>query len=154
MLIEKKLVYVNETCHTQQCVLDKIIQDAYTLEYISSKSLFLDAIMKRENIMPTSVGFHVAIPHGRSKAVNKPFVAFMNTKEAFIWNDVNKEMVDLIFLIGVPEENEDNLHLKCLSMISRKLMQDDFRDALRNADHAEAAFTILNEIDKQIRGEN
>lgn len=152
-LIDRNLVYTNTRKCSQKDVLHAIVEDAHTLNYINDKEAFLEAILEREAIMPTSVGFQVAIPHGRSKAVNEAFVAFMKTDATFEWDHKNSEKVDLIFLIGVPEENKDNLHLKCLSMISRKLMQDEFREALRNAENEDVAFEMLNEINKQIKGE-
>lgn len=150
-MIEKELVYINASYTNQQDVLNVMIDKAKQLQFIDDKEVFIKAITDREELMPTSVGFKVAIPHGKSNVVKRAFVAFMKTSKEFIWNNKNGEQVDLVFMIGVPGKNENNLHLKCLSMISRKLMQDDFREALRNAKNADEAFHLLDEINNTIR---
>ena len=61
--------------------------------------------------------------------------------------------VDLIFLIAVPEKNENNLHLRFLSEISKKLMDSSFRERLRNADNEHEVFVMLHEINEKVMEE-
>lgn len=150
-MIEKELILLDAPFTTQEEVVKEIIEKAVKLGYVNDQDLYYNEILKREEMIPTSVGFKVAIPHGRTSAVNQPFIAFMRTKEAFIWDEKNGEEVDFIFMIGIPEENKDNLHLKCLSLISKKLMQEEFRNELRNAKTAEDAFQMLDQINKSIK---
>lgn len=65
-----------------------------------------------------------------------------------------KNEVDLIFLIAVPEKNENNLHLRFLSEISKKLMDSSFRERLRNADNEHEVFVMLHEINEKVMEEN
>lgn len=153
-MIERDLVFLNVDADQRDAVLDRIIDTAHTLNYLEDTKVFKDGVMERENIIPTSVGFKVAIPHCRSNTVNKPFVSFMRTNQAFRWDERNEEDVDFIFLIGVPETTESNLHLKFLSAISRKLMNEAFRDSLRNAKDVEEAYDILEAINQSIGGQD
>ena len=66
------------------------------------------------------------------------------------WDEKNDERVNLIFLIGTPEESGSNLHLKYLSNISRKLMYEEFREKLRLSKDSEVAFNLLNQINESI----
>lgn len=149
-MVERELVFLNTSLQNQYDVLEKMIDKAEGLGYVKDKEEFLKAILEREKMLSTSIDFKVAIPHGRSQAVNKPFIAFMKTKEEFVWDTSKGESIDLIFMIGIPEENKDNLHLKCLSLISKKLMQEEFRNTLRNAMDEEEAFHLLDEINKKM----
>ncbi len=151
-MIEKDLVFLDADLSSREAVLDTIIEKADQLNYLSDKSVFKEGVLEREETIPTSVGFKVAIPHCRSDVVNHPFVAFMRTTQDFIWDTRNNETVDFIFMIGVPESSGDNLHLKFLSAISRKLMKEEFRDSLRSAKTTQEAYDILESINQSIGG--
>lgn len=133
-------------------VLQTIVSKAKELGFITDVEGFKRGVYEREEMIPTSIGFGVAIPHCKSTIVKSPFVAFARTKNPFLWDERNGELVDFIFLIGVPEQAEGNLHLKFLSSISRKLMNEDFRASLRNAPTTEEAFGILESINNTIKG--
>lgn len=151
-MITKELVLLNLDIKDREQIIDSIITKSRNLELIDDMLVFKKGVYEREEVVPTSVGFGVAIPHCRSNVVKHPFVAFAKTNTPFCWDDRNKEQVDLIFLIGVPESNGSNLHLKFLSAISRKLMNEEFRASLRNARTEDEAFDILEAINKSIKG--
>ena len=88
-------------------------------------------VFEREAEGMTGIGNSIAIPHGKTAAVTEPFLCF--AKVASIdWNALDGGPVDLVFMIGVPE-NAGNEHLKILASISRKLMKEEFRSGLREA---------------------
>lgn len=153
-MIRENLLYLNKDIHDRETVITYIADMADTVGLLSDKNLFLKSVQEREHILPTSVGFKVAIPHGRSSSVREPFVSFMKTKHEFIWDTRNNNEVDLIFLIAVPEKNENNLHLRFLSEISKKLMDSSFRERLRNADNEHEVFVMLHEINEKVMEEN
>jgi mannitol/fructose-specific phosphotransferase system IIA component (Ntr-type) len=78
----------------------------------------------------TAVGYGVGIPHGKTDAIKKPTLAFAKTKELVKWGDEEEDWVNLIFMIAVPESAASDEHLKILAILSRKLMNDDFRNSL------------------------
>ena len=49
-------------------------------------------------------------------------------------------------MIAVPKESEGNEHLKILQMLSRKLMDDNYRDRLLSVQTKEEAYNLLDEI--------
>ena len=93
---------------------------------------YVETVMEREKIGNTSVGYGVGIPHGKTDAVKVPTLAFGKTKELVKWGEEDDELVNLIFLIGVPEVSS-NEHLKILAALSRKLMDENFREKLLNS---------------------
>lgn len=151
-MIEKELVLLDMDLSTRDDVLTAVSDKAYALNFIKDKATFIDGVLEREGLIPTSIGFKVAIPHVKSKVVNSPFVSFVRTTEAFRWDDRNDEDVDFIFLIAIPEVAESNLHLRFLSAISRKLVDEEFRNSLRNAKTSTEAYDILQAINKAIIG--
>lgn len=153
-MIEEQLIFIDREEDSKSDVLQCMIKKAVTLGYIADEVEYTNAVIERENTLPTSIGFGIAIPHGRVDGVLKPFIAMMRTKKPFIWDSRNQEKVDLIFLIGVPEKSDSRLHLKFLSEISKKLIYDEFRDCLRNEQDIQSVYTLLSEINDNIKKED
>ncbi|MFV0551971.1 MAG: PTS sugar transporter subunit IIA [Anaerorhabdus sp.] len=153
-MVNKGLILLEEEITNREQALEVMIQKANELGYLQDKEIYKAEVIAREEMMPTSVGFKVAIPHGRSKSVSNPFVVFLRNKKEFIWDDRNENEVDLIFMIGVPEANENNLHLRFLAEISKKLMNDDFRENLRKANNKEEVYEMLHDINEKVISNN
>ena len=56
------------------------------------------------------------------------------------------EPVNLIFLILVPEENQNDLHLKILQILARKLTDQEFKQKLLQVSDKDQLGQILSEI--------
>lgn len=151
-MINKDLVFVNSTTKTQDEVLHTISQKAYQMDLLTDINKFIDAVMEREKEFSTAVGFGIAIPHGLSHSVKEAFIAFVKPEKSIEWGN-DKRKVDLIFLIGVPAEKKDILHLKFISQISKYLMKEEFREHLRSCQNRNEAFDYLDKINKNIEEE-
>ena len=73
-------------------------------------------------------------------------IVFGKTTDGIEWDSLDGKPVNLIFLLGVPEENVDNVHLKILSQLSRKLMNDSFIEMLKKAVTVEEILNALSDI--------
>ena len=102
---------------------------------------YLLDVTERENISSTAVGFNVAIPHGKSEVVKTPAICFARLKKEIDWDE--EETVKYIFLLAVPEEKSNNLHLELLVKLSRKILTDDFRNIIENATSVEEIKNIV-----------
>lgn len=149
-MINKDLILLEEVITNRNQALDVMIQKANEQGYLHNEEMYRREVINREEMIPTSVGFGVAIPHGRSQGVNNPFVVFLRNKEEFLWDNRNENLVDLVFMIGVPEANENNMHLRFLAEISKKLMDDDFREKLRNAKSSDEVYGMLYDINEKV----
>jgi fructose-specific phosphotransferase system IIA component len=93
---------------------------------------FIEDIYAREAICSTGIGYQIAIPHAKSVHVRVPSVVFGRKDEGIIYDSMDGDVSKLFFMIAMPEEGI-NSHLKVLAMLSRRLMHEDFRDALKEA---------------------
>lgn len=103
---------------------------------------YVDQVFKREETFPTSIGFDVAMPHGKTDAVKTTAVAFARLKEEVQWSE--EEGVRYVFLIAVPEKEAGDTHLQILSQLSRKIMREEFREQLKKANKVEELLEVLN----------
>lgn len=144
MIITKDLVQLNLDASTKEEALAKLAKIAAEEGKVNNEVAFVDAVLKREEEYSTAVGFGVAIPHGKTKAVNTPFLMF-TTFDSLDWKALDGAPVDMAFLIGVPENEAGSTHLKILAALSRKLMKENFRTGLRSQKTPEDVISFLED---------
>ncbi|MGR0120204.1 fructose-specific PTS transporter subunit EIIC [Bacillus halotolerans] len=131
---------------TRDDIIDEMIQKLSRTGMLHSESGFKQAIMNREQEGTTAIGMNIAIPHGKSDAVKKPSVVFGIKRSGIEWNSLDGSEAKLIFMIAVPKDSGGNQHLKLLQMLSRKLMDDSYRERLLSVQTKEEAYKLLDEI--------
>ncbi|MBP1917267.1 PTS system fructose-specific IIC component [Lederbergia galactosidilyticus] len=141
-LIEPELAGV-----TRDDVIDELISKLDASAVLNSKEEFKEAILNREEQSSTGLGMNIAIPHGKSSAVKHPAVAFGIKRDGVDWNSLDGTDAKLIFMIAVPEKAAGDAHLKILQMLSRKLMDEDFREQLLQATSKAEAYKLLEDIE-------
>ena len=103
-----------------------------------------DALMEREKLGSTGVGYGVAIPHGKISGLGK-IVGFMaKLADPVDFDSVDGEPVDLIVVLLAPQ-NATAAHLKALAKVSRRLRDEPTREALRGAESCDAILAILTQ---------
>lgn len=146
-VIHQALISLDETYGTREEAITYIAQQAQQSGYVDDKDAFIEAVLARETEVSTVIGFGIAIPHGKTSAVTHPFIAFMRLAEPIQWSSDDEEQVRLIFLIGVPDFNAEALHLKFISQVSRKLLDEGFRTQLAELETTEEVFKLLGAIE-------
>lgn len=126
-MLNDQLIFLDIDCTSKTEVLDLIIEKNRILGYINDFEEVKKTVLLREKAAPTEVGLSIAIPHGRNQYINEPTISFARLKNSIKWE---KESVDLIFLILVPQDKAEKIHLKYISELSRSLLDDEFREML------------------------
>lgn len=145
-VLSEKLIYLDVKVSTSESALEYLIKQVNRENYINDSEQFFQAVIEREKEASTAIGDLIAIPHGKTNAVKEPFVAFLRSKQAFKWSDTSTEDAQLIFLIGVPKERESKLHLKIISELSKKLLDEAFKKKLMTYTNPNEVYALLNAI--------
>ena len=102
-----------------------------------------ESLRQRERMGSTAIGHGVAIPHGRSNALNDTRAAFLRLQTGVDFDASDGEPVDLVFAMSVPEHFTQR-HLQLLSELAQRFGDAEFRSALRRApDAARLRDTLL-----------
>ncbi|WP_367137974.1 MULTISPECIES: fructose-specific PTS transporter subunit EIIC [Streptomyces] len=105
------------------------------------------AALAREELGTTGLGEEIAIPHAKTDAVSAPVVGFARSDEGIEWGALDGTRARLIFMIAVPSAAAGDEHLRILAMLSRKLMDPEFRERLLSAEsEADALVDVLREV--------
>ncbi|WP_405702590.1 fructose-specific PTS transporter subunit EIIC [Streptomyces sp. NBC_00069] len=102
--------------------------------------------LDREARGTTGLGESIAIPHAKTDAVERPTVGFARSDAGIEWGSPDGTKARLVFMISVPEAAAGDEHLRILALLSRKLMDADFRDRLQSAPDVPAVLDVLREI--------
>jgi len=110
-------------------------------EGLSSRLIF-ESLLARERLGSTGLGKGVAIPHARVRECNITSAAFLQTASPIDYDAIDREPVDLMFALMVPEECTDE-HLSLLATLAEMLSDDAFRLRLREAASCEQKYALL-----------
>lgn len=144
-LINERLIEVNSSLSCKEDVIEQVASLLFSENRITDREGFIADIYHREKELSTSMGLGIAIPHAKSQYVRYPSLVFIKLKQAIPWNE---DQVQLIFGIAVSKEQEGDIHLKILSQLARRLMNDEFRTTLfgiPDCQEASAALAFLNQ---------
>lgn len=104
------------------------------------------AFMEREAMGPTGIGEGIAVPHAKSAAVREVAVLIIKSETPVTWESFDNGPVYLAIALLVPDENPDNVHLKILSTVTRKLVNEEFKRKLFQAGTAEEIMELFKEL--------
>jgi PTS system fructose-specific IIC component len=141
-LLDKDCMIMELKSSKKEEVIDEMIERLYQTKRISNKEEFKKEIMQREEQSSTGLGGSIAIPHGKSKVVNKPIVLFAKSDKGVDFEALDNQPVHLFFMIALPED-ANTMHLKILSAFSGYLMNEEFVAKLKNVQSPEQVISLF-----------
>lgn len=112
--------------------------------FITETEEFFSAILRRENLESTGIGYGVAIPHARTKAVKNIVLAFGRSQPGVDFSSLDGKPSHLIFLIAAPEEKKSE-YIITLARLSKILRSEEVRVKLNRAKNPEEVLTIIQQ---------
>lgn len=142
-LTNPSLVTVNLTATERRGAIEELAKLLEADRRVTDVPTYVDAVWAREEETGgTGMESGIAIPHAKSPAVARASVAFGRSESGVDFGAEDGSAADLIFLIAAPE-GADDLHVRVLSRLARRLIHEQFRTALREADSPEAVYDIV-----------
>ena len=124
-------------------LLQELAARAATLTNIPERKIF-ETLIERERLGTTGGGQGILIRHGRLSDTKDIVGVFARLESAIDYDAVDKEPVDLVFMLLAPEGAGAD-HLKALARVSRLLRNQSACEKLRAATKSEAIYAILTE---------
>ena len=147
-LLTKDSISIGEILNSKNEAIDKAVGLMNNLNNIEDQEEFKRKVYLREEQGSTGVGEGVAIPHGKSKAVNKPGLAAITIPEGVEFDSLDGNPVNLLFLIAAPD-TDSNVHLQILARLSKMLMDENFISSLVKAKSKEEFLEIIDNAEKE-----
>ena len=118
--------------------------------FIENESSFIKSLYEREELGTTYMGDNLAVPHGWSETVIKPVATLCRCKPFLYGSGDNKEMVDRIAMLAVPNKTSSNNYMKTLATLASLLMNERFSNAFKTEVNPEKIIDCANEEEKNL----
>ncbi len=129
-------------------VIREVAKILYDNKVVSNYEGTVEALFERESLGTTGIGKNVAIPHAKSKEIDKLVTAFARSKRGVDFDSQDGKPVYFIFLLIAPV-NSGSLHLKALARISKLMQKESLKEKLMKAGSVAELFAILDEEDNK-----
>lgn len=143
-LTMENLVMLDVECASKQEVIEMMAKKVADEGIAENYEEYLAALMAREEIAATAVGYDVGLPHGKSTTVKTAAVAFARLKNPVLWSEEEDEYAKMVFMLAIPDGEKGTTHINILVDLSKKILDDDFRNGLEKAAAAEEAVALIN----------
>ena len=113
-----------------------------TADTIKDSAELEKAIFERENIISTSMGLGIAIPHVRLKSVTGMTIAIGVVKEGMDYKSFDDKPVNIIIMIAAPEGSHRE-YLSLLAKIALLLKNKSIRKSILEAENSLGIYNVL-----------
>ncbi len=118
--------------------------------FIENEGSFIASLYEREDLGTTYMGDNLAVPHGWSETVIKPVATLCRCKPFLYESGDNKEMVNRIAMLAVPNKTSSNSYMKTLAALASLLMNERFSNAFKTEVNPEKIIDCANEEEKNL----
>ncbi|MCD4797126.1 MAG: PTS sugar transporter subunit IIA [Candidatus Cloacimonetes bacterium] len=147
-IIDKNLIVINPDVTTKRELFEGMVNHVYNHDYILNQKKFLKALNDREEMANTELMQGIALPHARSKVVEKLFMCIIIRKEGIEYDNSEMGKAKIIFFFGCSEE-QNKEYLQLLAQANRLLRKPGFRKGLLEAGSVDEVAKVLEEFDDE-----
>lgn len=119
-----------------------VIADMAARNFGLESSDVLAKLLARERLGSTGLGYGVAIPHARLRALDRMRGVFVRLESPVDFGAVDDQPVDLVFALLAPAHARSE-HLRALARVSRILRRSDLRQKLRQSRSPDALYALI-----------
>ncbi len=145
-LLSTELITVDIVNSSKEEVIRQLIDILDNNGLVSDRELVFQAVMERELQQSTGLEHGIAIPHGKSPAVDKLVGALGISHEGIDFASLDGNPSHLFFLLIAPP-NMPGPHVQTLANIASLAQRPHFRRKLAQATSSEDAYSIIKEAE-------
>ncbi len=148
-ILTEDLVVPDLVSAEKEAVLDEMAEILRDKSLVANGGSVLKALLEREKLGSTGIGFNVAIPHAKVQDIKSMTAVFGRSIKGIEFDSLDKQPVHLIFLLIAPE-NSIGTHIKALARISRLLKDENLRNDLMKASDRVGMYKIIRSKDDEL----
>lgn len=141
-LLHPDCIQVPLVCKNKQDAIFQLIDTLAKQHHLTDAQQLKDAVWERENTRTTGMGFHIAIPHGKTSSCSKLIMGIGIPEEPLEFGSVDGKPVKLILLLISPADQTKE-HIQVLSAVSRMLVIEDVREAFFRTKEPAEVYQLL-----------
>lgn len=145
-LIEEDLMSFELAATGKEAVIKELVELAAKSKLVRDTELLEEEVIKREKLVTTGVGWGVAFPHAKTRAMKGIVIAFGRSAKGIPFEAMDGKPVHLFFLIAAPEDTI-GAHLNVMARLSFLMKGQENRDRLMAAKNAGEVMEVLDSVD-------
>lgn len=126
-ILTKDSIILNANITSKDECFNFLVKKAIDLNIATDHDELYKSFWIREKEMSTGFTDGIAIPHAKSSCILRPAIIFIKNNTGIQWESLDGKLVNIIISIIVPQNSENDLHLRLLSKLAKKLMDENFR---------------------------
>lgn len=149
-LTNEQLIRYDIKSTNKEKIIKELVFSLKEQRIITDEQLFFESVMERERQSETGMENGLAIPHGKSDAVQKAGFAVARLKKPVTdWESIDpNNQVGIVFLLAIPDKESGSTHLNLLAELSTRLMDQTYYDSLLTAENPTEFIHKLDDYEK------
>ena len=139
-VLAPEFILFNLDAEDKNEAIKKMTDNLWLHQRTDSRERLCDDIWTREDSFSTAVGYGFAIPHTKSDHITDSTISMATLKKPITWGD---QQVETVFMLTVSKSADPNAHMKYFSTLARKLMREEFRNEIKNADSVDVLYNLM-----------
>lgn len=149
-LTHPDLVFINPPHRSPEALIRWLAEPLARRKIISDEETFIQSVLQREIEGPTALGEALAVPHGKTEAVQQAAFCLALFADPICWPGLDgDEEVRMVFLLAIPPAEAGSTHMQLLTTLTCLLTEDRVRERLLTARTREEAMSALRAEEPQ-----
>ncbi|MEO0442519.1 MAG: PTS IIA-like nitrogen regulatory protein PtsN [Pseudomonadota bacterium] len=137
-------VLYKQQCNSKKRILETIASHLCDQHPALDPGNVFSALIAREKLGSTGIGHGIAIPHCRIKGCTNTIGVLVTLEKPIDFNSIDNEPVDIIFVLIVPEEQNQD-HLQTLASLAEVFSDNVRLSRLRQANGAQELYHSITD---------
>lgn len=142
-IIHEENIFLQQSLDNQEEVFKFLAKQTFCLGIAHDEKEVFRKLLEREKEGTTGMMSGFAIPHAKSRAINEPSLIIITLSKGIEWDSLDRQPIDFIFALFIPDSEAGKTHLKLLSLVARSLMRKEVTEQLRATKSKTEIATIL-----------
>ena len=147
-LLNDKAISLSLAARDKESCIKELVQLLESAHRVDTKGEILSKVLQRESMMSTGIGNGVAIPHGKTRLLDRLVAACGVSMPGIEFDSMDGEPATLFILLVSPESLRGP-HVKALANVSRLLKEEPVRESLRKSETPARFLATLREAESQ-----
>ena len=140
-LLATNRIFTDADISSKKRLLEFIAEQAAEELSLPTSSIY-NKLLERERLGSTGLGKGIAVPHARLGNIKAPHACLVKLKQAINYDAMDKQKVDLIFVLFIPEESTEE-HLQILASLAKIFSQKTVTEKIRISQSANDIIQII-----------
>ncbi len=146
-LLATNRIFINSEISSKKRLLE-LISEKVAEDISLPQNTIYNKLLERERLGSTGLGKGIAVPHARLGNINDAHAYFIKLKTPINYDAIDKQKVDLIFVLFIPEESTDE-HLQILASLARIFSQKPVTEKIRLSQSADDIIQVITQAEKE-----